>query len=57
MENITCLESSDTCSGAVEYREPMSPTGKSYPRCDKHNQARVKMQERLSRRYDIPMYY
>ena len=45
------------CSGEVEYRMPMSPTGKSFPRCAHHMEIRWETQERLSRDYGVPLVY
>ncbi len=45
------------CAGEVEYRIPMSASGKSFPYCEKHFDARLDEQERISRTYDIPMFY
>lgn len=44
------------CSGLVEYRMPLSGTGKSFPRCDHHWAIRLKTQDRLRRDYpDSPI--
>jgi hypothetical protein len=45
------------CEGEVEYRIPMSPTGKWFPRCEKHFDDRVKEQERISKTYGTRMFY
>jgi hypothetical protein len=45
------------CEGEVEYRIPMSPTGKSFPRCEKHFSERLDTQERISKDYGVPMFY
>lgn len=45
------------CEGEVEYRIPMSPTGRSFPRCEKHFQDRLDTQDRLAREYGIQRYY
>lgn len=46
------------CSGTVEYRYPLSDTGKSFPRCDAHWDERLKKQEEINQRYapfsDVP---
>lgn len=52
-ENIECLESNSSCSGAVEYRYPLSGSGRSYPRCDKHWSDRLDTQDRLRRDYGV----
>jgi hypothetical protein len=52
MENIECLDSHQgDCKGAVEYRYPLSGTGKSYPRCDGHWSVRLDRQAEIDRRY------
>lgn len=45
------------CEGEVEYRIPMSPSGKSFPRCEKHMSDRWATQERLTRDYGVPLTY
>jgi len=52
-----CLDYSPECSGAVEYRIPMSGTGRSFARCDHHMSIRWAMQERLTRDYGVPLVY
>lgn len=57
-EPLTCLNDDDgfTCGGAVEYRMALSASGKSFPRCDRHWQARLVEQERINRDYpDSPI--
>lgn len=39
------------CEGDVEFRMPLSGTGKSFPRCDKHWEDRLEEQERINERY------
>ena len=43
IEIIECLDghADDPCEGDVEYRMPLSATGRSFPRCDKHWEARL----------------
>lgn len=61
-EELTCLDRHDQennpCSGAVEYRMPLSGTGRSFPRCDGHWDKRLRKQEEITRRYapdsDVP---
>lgn len=50
-ENLRCLERNDTCAGPVEYRTPLSATGKPYPRCDAHWDKRLATQQRVDRDY------
>lgn len=53
-ENIECLDSrSDDCVGEVEYRMPLSGTGRPFPRCDKHWSDRLDVQARLRRDYGV----
>jgi hypothetical protein len=47
----TCLEAGDDCSGVVEYRYALSPTGRSFPRCEHHWSLRLDEQERINRTY------
>lgn len=46
-----CLNGPATCSGPVEYRMPLSGTGKSFPRCDRHWSERLDQQAGIDRRY------
>lgn len=51
-EVLECLDSyQDECEGTVEYRFPLSGTGRSFPRCDKHWSQRLDVQEGINRRY------
>lgn len=50
-EHPGCLDESPDCSGRIEYRMPLSGTGKSFPRCDHHWRLRCDLQERLNQRY------
>ncbi|MFZ2526644.1 MAG: hypothetical protein WAX14_03165 [Rhodococcus sp. (in: high G+C Gram-positive bacteria)] len=52
-DTTICLDSygSNDCAGAVEYRTPLSGTGRSFPRCEKHWSERLDRQEDLNRRY------
>ena len=52
-----CLEhNKGDCRGPVLDRPPLSSTGISYPRCDKHWTQRLKDQERITRDYpDSPI--
>lgn len=51
-EKVECLDGREGgCEGAVEYRYPLSGTGRSFPRCDKHWAARLDVQEGINRRY------
>lgn len=51
---VECLDGlphGEGCEGPVAYRYALSPTGVSYPRCEKHWQYRLTLQEDLNRRY------
>jgi hypothetical protein len=39
------------CDGAVEYRHPLSPTGRSFPRCAHHWDRRLAWQAEHNRRF------
>lgn len=57
MEALECLEDHDgLCEGAVEYRMPLSGTGRSFPRCSFHWDKRLEIQEGIQARYggDLP---
>ncbi len=45
------------CNGAVDYRPAMSPTGKWFPRCEKHYEARYETQRGIVSRYGGQMFY
>lgn len=54
LDEEECLEyrtEGEDCSGPVEYRHPLSGTGRSYPRCDRHWQDRLAFEEGLRKRY------
>lgn len=46
-----CIDPSMECEGTVEYRMPLSGTGKSFPRCDKHWDIRLDTQRGIDERY------
>jgi hypothetical protein len=48
---LECLEAGPDCSGPVEYRIPLSSTGRAFPRCDHHWELRLDEQERIQQRY------
>jgi hypothetical protein len=51
-EPLECLEGHDgTCKGTIELRWPLSGTGRSFARCDKHWEERVIIQEGINQRY------
>jgi hypothetical protein len=61
MDNFRCnwegMYGIDECSGHVEYRLAMSPSGISYPGCDAHFEARWQEQERISSTSGVPLTY
>lgn len=50
---LRCLDDTGptVCKGPVEYRDALSGTGRSFPRCAKHWDERLDTQERLNRDY------
>ena len=52
-EPLECLDDhgDGTCSGQVEYRFALSPSGRQFPRCDRHWQERLDVQEGINERY------
>lgn len=50
---LECLDDygKGECSGRVEYRQALSATGRSFPRCEKHWDARLDEHERTQRDY------
>ena len=57
-EELKCLDDygEDTCEGRVEYRMPLSGSGRAFPRCDKHWGLRLDAQEEINRKYpDTPI--
>ena len=42
---IECLDGPENCAGAVEFRMALSPSGVSFPRCDRHWQLRLDKEE------------
>lgn len=51
-EILECLDCySGDCSGTIEYRYALSGTGISYPRCDKHWEHRLDVQDGINQRY------
>lgn len=50
-----CLNYGDDCDGPVEYRMPLSSTGKSFPRCEHHWDERLRDQQEINRKcFSIP---
>jgi hypothetical protein len=51
-EDLACIQDhTGECDGPVEYRMPLSPTGVSYPRCEKHWEDRLELEDGLRERY------
>lgn len=48
---LKCLEHGPACQGTVEYRMPLSGTGKSFPRCEHHWDKRLDQQAEINRKY------
>ena len=48
---LSCLDGPEDCAGEVEYRMPLSGTGQSFPRCEKHWAERLDRQAEIDRRY------
>jgi hypothetical protein len=52
LDHEDCLDHyHGVCSGAVEYRMPLSGTGRSFPRCDFHWDERLDRQQEINERY------
>lgn len=55
-ELLECLDEhpdAHGCVGPVEYRMPLSATGKSFPRCEKHWAERLDKQREIDERYPV----
>lgn len=51
-EPLQCINDSyGDCAGPVEYRMPLSATGRSFPRCAKHWSDRLDLERGLRQRY------
>lgn len=46
-----CIQDGEGCAGPVEHREALSGTGRSFPRCDAHWDARLATEQRLRQDY------
>lgn len=52
MTDMECLDhGKGDCSGPVEFRMPMSGTGKSFPRCDRHFEEALERYHENQERY------
>lgn len=49
---VCCINGPEFCSGGVQYRMPLSGTGRSFPRCDGHWNKRLEKEDQLRR--DFP---
>lgn len=47
---ISCLDGPNGCEGEVEFRMPLSGTGKSFARCEKHWDERLDKQDEFNRK-------
>jgi hypothetical protein len=53
---LRCLQRNDDCRGDVEYRHPLSGTGRPFARCDLHWDKRLDRQAKIDRDYpDSPV--
>jgi hypothetical protein len=51
-EKLECLDQRQGgCSGPIEMRYPLSSTGRSFARCERHWEERLKEQERINHYY------
>ena len=51
-ETKECLDyHMDSCEGDIEWRYPLSATGRSFLRCDRHWDMRLQAEEEIKRRY------
>jgi hypothetical protein len=51
-EALECLEGPDGCGGSVEMRNP-GYGYRSFPRCEKHGEARVEREAENRQRYPV----
>lgn len=56
-EQLECIQShgygENACNGAVEHRMPLSGSGRSFPRCAKHWDERLELEDGLRARYPV----
>lgn len=51
-DQLDCLDQGKSeCDGEVAYREPLSGTGRAFPRCERHWDERLESQREIERRY------
>lgn len=50
-DDLVCLDDDEWCAGPIKYRTALSPTGRSFPRCERHWELRLVEQERIQRDY------
>lgn len=48
---LECLDGPEGCEGEVEYRMALSPSGRPFPRCEKHWGERLDVQDGINERY------
>jgi hypothetical protein len=54
--SLVCLDGPEGCGGPVERRAPLSSTGRSHSRCERHWNERLKVQARINEDYpDSPV--
>lgn len=56
MSAVECLEAAWAgrwCVGPVEFREPVSGSGRSFPRCEAHWQRRLEREAEIRERYPV----
>lgn len=51
--DLRCLNEYLDCAGAIEYRMPLSGTGRSFARCDKHWSDRLDVERGINERYPV----
>jgi hypothetical protein len=51
-EILECLDNhDDSCDGVIGWRYPLSGTGRSFPRCDRHWDMRLQAEHDIHMRY------
>jgi len=50
---LECINGPEQCRGEVEYRMPLSGTGKSFPRCEYHWEQRLDREAEINERYPV----
>lgn len=54
--DLECLDAhyEGGCRGPIELRYPLSPSGRWFPRCERHWEKRLEVQEGINERYGHP---